>query len=715
MASGCLSTPKTPDIEGFERFAGDVYFTSQWPHEGVDFTGQRVAVIGTGSSGIQSIPLIAREAAQVTVFQRTANFSIPAHNGPPSAERLAAIAKDRDAYRASARLSRGGVPGEVTMIMGVLADEEVRRQRFEEAWELGELFPILGVFADQSFNLASNDIVATMLREKIRSVVDDPEVAEDLCPTDYPFGTKRPCLDTNYFQTFNLPHVRLINLRKHPIVSITESGVDMDSESLAFDSIVFATGFDAMTGPLVSVDITGQDGTTLKEKWAHGPSTYLGLTTAGFPNFFTMTGPGSPSVLSNMVVSIEQHVDWIADCLDYMRKQEFDTVEPTSVAEAGWNQHVQDCASLSLAEGTDSWYMGANIPGKPRVFMPYGGGVDFYRAACDQIVADDYLGFAFTGPNGTVCKDGVVRRLQPDAQLVLETLAMLGVPPLETIGAEGARAFMEIAAAQAPPGPEVGEIIDGALPGPAGPLEYRLYRPASMGPHPVVAYFHGGGWTIGNHVTDNSLCRDLCDRSDCIVISVNYRHAPEARFPAAVDDAWTALQWISENAADMGGAPGQLAVAGWSAGGNLAAVLCQMARDAGGPHISGQLLLAPVTDADFGRTSYIENGEGYFLTASLMRWFWDNYADEDDRGDPRASPMRGDLSDLPPAMIVTAQFDPLRDEGAAYAAALNEAGTPATHMTARGHTHTSVTMVDVVISGAPVRAEMADELRRFFK
>lgn len=714
MASGCLSLPKTPDIEGADRFGGEVYLTGRWPHEKVDFTGKRVAVIGTGSSGIQSIPLIAQEAASLTVFQRTPNFSIPAHNGPASAERLEALATDREGYREAARRSRGGVPVEINELTAAAASEEERRERFEAAWEAGELFAILGVFADQGYNLQSNEVVAEMIREKIRSIVKDPETAETLCPKDHPFGTKRPCLDSNYYATYNLPHVRLVDLRKHPIATITETGLETVDEPFEFDAIVFATGFDAMTGALVSVDITGRDGLTLREKWADGPSTYLGLTTIGFPNFFAITGPGSPSVLSNMVVSIEQHVDWVTDCMAYMREHGFETIEPTPTAEEGWNQHNQDCAAITLHPMANSWYMGANVPGKPRVFYPYIGGVDFYRAACEEVAAKDYLGFRLTGPEGSQCHDGVVRELQPDVAMVLDVMATLDLPPLESLPVADARGFMEATAAQSPPGPEVGEIVDGVLPGPACELEYRLYRPASPGPHPLVVYFHGGGWVLGSQVSDDPLCRDLCVRSEAVIVSVNYRHAPEARFPAAADDAFAAVQWVAANAIELGGIPGQLAVAGWSAGGNVAAVACQLARDAGGPAIAGQLLLTPVTDCTYDRSSYQENGDGFVLTRPLMEWFWDHYADPADRSDPKASPLRGSFTGLPQAVIITADFDPLRDEGRAYAAALAEAGVPTQHIRARGHTHTSVPMVDVVLSGAFVREEMGAALRGFF-
>jgi cation diffusion facilitator CzcD-associated flavoprotein CzcO/acetyl esterase/lipase len=715
MAGGCLSLPKAPDIKGHDRFRGETFYTSRWPHEGVDFTGKRVAVIGTGSSGIQSIPLIAAQAAELTVFQRTANFSIPARNGPPAADRLAALESDRDAYREAARRSRAGVPRDVTEVAGAYATDEVRRARFEAAWEAGELMEILGVFNDVMLNETANDVVAEMIRVKIRSIVVDPETAETLCPKDHPFGSKRPCLDTNYFQTYNLPHVRLVDLRKDPIVTITEAGIDTASGSLEFDAIVYATGFDAMTGPIVAVDIKGRDGLPLREKWADGPSTYLGLTTVGFPNFFTITGPGSPSVLSNMAVSIEQHVDWVADCLEHLRARDLETIEPTALAEAGWNQHVDDGASITLYPTADSWYMGANVPGKPRAFLPYVAGVDAYRAACDEVVDSGYLGFRLSGKGGSECNDGVIRRMQVDVAIVLQVMEELQLPPLELMSADDARAFMKAAEAARPPGRPVGEIVEGTLPGAAEALPYRLYRPPTPGPHPIVAYFHGGGWVLGSLDSDDPLCRDLCARSDAVIVSVNYRHAPEARFPAAADDAFAAVQWIAAHVEELGGIPGALAVAGWSAGANVAAVACQLARDAGGPDLVGQVLLTPVVDASTDRPSYVENAGDYVLTAPLMRWFWDHYADPAERDDPKASPLLGTLSNLPPALVVTAEFDPLRDEGVAYADALSAAGVPVHHLAARGHIHTSLPMVDVVLSGAEIRAQMSEVMRSFFR
>jgi cation diffusion facilitator CzcD-associated flavoprotein CzcO/acetyl esterase/lipase len=722
MATGTLSVPKDPDIVGAHRFRGDTYLTGKWPHDGVDFTGKRVAVIGTGSSAIQSIPLIAEQAEQLTVFQRTPNFSMPAGNGPIPDSKQAEITENRDAYREAAKWSRAGVPMPKPTDSVFAVSEQERLRRFEEAWQAGELLAPSATFVDLGVNEAANELWCEFVRDKIRSTVDDPDVAEALCPTTYPFGTKRPCLDTNYYTTFNLPHVRLVDLRRQPIVTITETGIDIgssggvaaDVESLEFDVIVYATGFDAMTGALVGVDIRGRDGLTLGEKWGHGPRTYLGLTTVGFPNLFMITGPGSPSVLSNMVVSIEQHVDWIMDALVSMRSNGFTTIEPTPTAEAGWVQHVDDCASITLFPKADSWYLGANVPGKPRVFLPYVGGVDTYRRTCDQVATQGYLGFRLTGPDGEQCNDGVVNQLHLDVMLLLDAMAQLDLPPLESLGPDGARRFMEMSSAMRPPGPDLGEIVDGTLPGAAGDLQYRLYRPPTDGPHPVVCYFHGGGWVLGSYDSDDPFCRYLALHSDSIVVSVDYRHAPEDRFPAAADDAFAALRWVAEHAEELGGSPGKLVVAGWSAGGNVAAVAAQRARDAGGPHLDGQLLVTPVTDGSIDRPSKYENADGYVLTKSVMDWFWDCYADAADRKDPLASPLlAASLTGLPPAAIFTAQFDPLRDEGTAYAEALAAAGVDVEHVACRGQIHTSLTAVGVIVSAETHRQQMAEAIKAF--
>ncbi|MEM7093955.1 MAG: alpha/beta hydrolase fold domain-containing protein [Actinomycetota bacterium] len=709
MATGCLSVPKEVDVHGADSFAGPTYVTGRWPHEGVDFAGKRVAVIGTGSSAIQSIPLIADEAAALTIYQRTPNFSLPAGNGPLDPEKVAAIKRRYPDYRADARLSRAGVPFPPVLESWWQLSDDERAARLEAGYPEG----ILGYgsrIADLGINEVANAGAAEFVRNKIRDIVDDPAVAEALCPNDYPIFTKRLCLDTNYYETFNRDHVELVDLREHPFVAINERGIENTDAAREFDAIVYATGFDAMTGAIVGVDIEGCDGVTLKQKWEDGPSTYLGLMTTGFPNLFMITGPQSPSVLSNMAVSIEQHVEWVTDCIAAMHEEGTTRLEPTEQAESGWQVHTADCADITLFQKANSWYMGANVPGKPRVFLPYVGGVGNYRQACDEVVARGWLGLRRTGEDAERCEDGLIRELQPDVAMMLNALEELGLPPMDSMSPDDARAFIAASRAARPPGPEVGEVVDGVYPGAVGELGYRLYRPASDGPHPVIAYWHGGGWVLGDLESDDSLCRDLCARTGAAVISFDYRHAPEHPFPAPVDDAWAALRWLDEEPASLGlvGAP---VLCGWSAGGNLAAVTSQRARDEGGPVLAGQVLITPVTDSDMTRPSYVENASGYQLTADLMTWFWDHYCPPGDRDDPRVAPLRGGLAGLAPTIVVTAQFDPLRDEGKAYVEALAAAGSPATHLPQRGHIHTSFGTVGQLISPATSRAEIADALR----
>ena len=716
MATGCLSAPKPPEIDGVKDFEGKVYFTGRWPHDGVDLAGKRVAVIGTGSSAIQSIPLIAEQAAHLTVFQRTPNFALPAHNGPSPSDRMDLFQSDRAAYREQARQSMTGVPyPQQTVVSWQLSDAE-RRERFERAWAAGDLVHILTqLWADQAVDIDGNKIVQDLIREKIRAAVNDPETAAALTPHDHPFGAKRPCLDTNYYATYNRPNVTLVNLRQEPIKAITATGITTARRSVDVDVIVFATGFDAMTGAIRAVHpITGRGGKSLTDVWAQGPQTYLGLTVEGFPNFFMITGPGSPSVLSNMAVSIEQHVDWVVDRIAALRDAGFTTIEPTETAQAGWGRHMTDCSMVTLHRLANTWYTGANVPGKVQGLMPYTGGVGPYRSICDEVTARGMLGFKLTGPNGAAqCNDGEVVSLQPDVRLVLNLLASLNLPPIESMGALGARAFVNEFNKGRPAGRPIGDIFDGTLPGADGPLPYRIYKPATPGPHPVVVYFHGGGWVLGDEQSDEPLCRDLVRRTGMMFVSVGYRHAPEHRFPTAAEDGYAATRWIAEHATELGGRPGPVLVAGWSAGGNIAAVTCQLARDRGGPEIAGQLLVCPVTDCTFDRPSYNDNATGYFLTRSLMYWFWDLYCSPADRTDPRVSPLRGNVAGLPPALVVTCEFDPLRDEGIAYAEAMAAAGVPVEQLKARGHFHSSFAMVDVVITGVAGRVQMAEALRRF--
>ena len=400
MATGCLSSARLPDIAGLDSFRGATYHTGHWPHEGVDFAGKRVAVIGTGSSAIQAIPVIARQAAHLTVFQRTPNFSIPSRNAPMDAAYEGWWKSDYEAHRAKARMMRTGILYGLNEKSALEVTPEERQAEYEARWAKGGT-AFMAAFSDLITSREANDTAAEFVRNKIRGMVKDPAIAEILAPKNHPIGTKRICVDTDYYETFNRPNVTLVDVRDAPIEAITPNGVRTRHGEVVVDAIVFATGFDAMTGALTRVDIRGRDGLGLAEKWAEGPRTYLGLMTAGFPNLFMITGPGSPSVLSNMIVSIEQHVDWLTGCIAHLRARGLDTIEATREAEDNWVHHVNEVADRTLYPAANSWYMGANIPGKPRVFMPYIGGVGAYRETCDGIAARGYEGFRLAAGSQT--------------------------------------------------------------------------------------------------------------------------------------------------------------------------------------------------------------------------------------------------------------------------------------------------------------------------
>ncbi len=393
MATGCLSAPKELDIEGVDKFKGEVLYTSQWPHAGVDLTGRRVGVVGTGSSGIQSIPLIAEQADHVTVFQRTPNFSMPAKNAPLDAETVDERKAHAREHRQAMRDSRAGVVVAIPDHSALSVDEDDRATKYDAAWESGTLYGMVAAYTDLLVNKEANDTAAEFVRSRIRAIVDDPDLAERLSPRGHPLGTKRPCLDTNYYATFNRDNVTLVDVRATPIVTVTPEGIRTEGGEYELDVIVFATGFDAMTGPMLRAGIVGSHGVALPDKWAAGPRTYLGIATAGFPNLFIVTGPGSPSVLVNMMVAIEQHVDWIADCIAHVRHAGAASIDATVAAEDDWVEHVNAVADRTLFPTAASWWMGANVPGKPRVFMPYIGGFPHYAGICDAVAAEGYRGF----------------------------------------------------------------------------------------------------------------------------------------------------------------------------------------------------------------------------------------------------------------------------------------------------------------------------------
>lgn len=394
-AVGCLSEARTPDIEGLDQFRGQQLHTSSWPQGGVDLKGLRVGVIGTGSSGIQVIPQLAKQAGQVVVFQRTPNFSIPAWNRPLPVPEQDEWKADYAGHRERARQTRSGILYEYSQRGTFEVDEAEREAEYERRWQRGGA-NFTHAFNDIFTSREANDLLAQYVRDKIRHIVKDPQVAEHLTPRDHPIGTKRICVDTDYYATYNLPHVKLHDLRAAPIQRFTATGVQTAQGDYKLDAIVFATGFDAVTGSLERMGIQGRDGQTLKQAWQDGPRTFLGLSKAGFPNLFFITGPGSPSILTNVIVSIEQHVEWIADCLAAMRAKGLTRIEAREPSEQGWVAEVARLASGTLFTTTASWYMGANVPGKPRVFLPYGGGFATYAGICRKEAESGYPGFAFT-------------------------------------------------------------------------------------------------------------------------------------------------------------------------------------------------------------------------------------------------------------------------------------------------------------------------------
>jgi cyclohexanone monooxygenase len=394
-AVGCLSATNHPAFRGREDFRGPIYHTGEWPREGVDFTALRVGVIGTGSSAIQSIPIIARQASALTVFQRTATYSVPAWNEKLTREYRNAIKADYPALRAKARARPTGFYFPFNMKPALEAAPEERERQYEEAWKRGGL-PFLGAYGDLLFDKTANDTIAQFARRKIRSIVKDPATAKLLCP-DNVFGCKRLCVDTGYFETYNLPHVKLVDVSNTPIERFTAQGIEVNGIEYPLDAIVCATGFAAMTGSFDKIRITGRNRLTLAEKWRAGPRAYLGVASAGFPNLFTITGPGSPSVLASMIQAIEQHVDWMADCMVYMRDIGATTIEPIEKYEDEWIEHVNEISKVSLRSTCSSWYVGANIPGRPRVFMPYIGGFPIYVQKCNEVMTNGFEGFVMEG------------------------------------------------------------------------------------------------------------------------------------------------------------------------------------------------------------------------------------------------------------------------------------------------------------------------------
>lgn len=407
MATGCLSVPKLPDIPGIDDFGGRILHSVDWPREPVDMSAMRVGIIGTGSTGIQMIPILAEQAKHLTVFQRTPPFLTPARNAPWPAETTAKFKTGFRELRKAARNTRAGVLHDYGTKSAEEVPAEERLADLERRWVKGGPNVLYG-FNDLLRNEKTNDIVAEFLRGKIREAVDDPATADILTPRGYPAGAKRICVDTNYLATYNRDNVTLVDLPNDPIEQVEADGVRTRNAFHPLDTLVLATGFDAITGALLAIDIRTSDGRSLREQWADGPNTYLGYGIAGFPNMFVITGPGSPSVISNMVLSIEYDIEWITRCLETLRGRGFATIEVDETAQQSWMEHVNDIVKLTLVDRANSWYRGANIAGKPQTFMAYLGGVDVYQNKAREVADDDYKGFLITAPSNVTAVDGSV-------------------------------------------------------------------------------------------------------------------------------------------------------------------------------------------------------------------------------------------------------------------------------------------------------------------
>ncbi len=391
-AAGCLSEVQKPEIPGLEAFEGDIHYTAAWPPEGVDFTGLDVGIVGTGASGVQAVPRIARQARRLTVFQRTANWVIPVWNHATTTDFDRWVKAHYSEIREKCRRSPGAVPFDMSRQSALAVPDDQRREIFQKYWEIGGT-RFFSAFSDLFSNRTANEAAADFVRDRIRAIVEDPDVAERLIPTDHPIGTKRPPIDDDYYATFNRQNVTLVDLRRAPITGMGGRTVTTLEGAHSLDALVLATGFDAITGPLLAIDIRGRDGVTLRQAWREGARTYLGLGVAGFPNLFTITGPLSPSVLANMPTAVEQHVDWIARCMDHMRSTRIGLIEPSETAQDEWVAHTAEVASHSLYLEANSWYLGSNIPGKPRQFGVYLGGFGAYSERCDAVAERGYEGF----------------------------------------------------------------------------------------------------------------------------------------------------------------------------------------------------------------------------------------------------------------------------------------------------------------------------------
>jgi len=675
---GTLSVPKVPDFPGIETFAGQTLLTGNWREE-VDLTGLRVGIIGTGSSGIQAISEMAKQAGTVTVFQRTPNYATPIGNYPTDpaeeADEKSRYAEIRDA----ARNHFLGVPYADVQPSALAVSAEERRAVFDDRWDRGGFRLFIDSFGDILFDQRANDLAADYIRDRIRERVSDPGTAEKLCPTTYPYGTKRPPLETDYYEAFNRDTVSLVDVGENPVDSVVPEGVRLgDGTVHELDVLVLATGFDACTGPLLAMNVTGHRGVRLADVWADGPQTYLGLTVHDFPNLFMVTGPQSPSVLYNMPLAIEDHVDLVADTITYMAEHGHTVIDASTQAQDQWVAETNALAEMTLLPGSaTSWYMGANIPGKPRRVLVYLGGAPRYRAICDNVQQNDYRGFCFADTAAGLDGAAHAPALDPSFMFIAQALEQQGFTGFRDAGVEGTRAVVDSFVDMQAPAREVASVSEHAY-GDDPEQRLRVYVPELADSMPVLVYLHGGGFVGGGLDVVDEPVRDLAVRTGAIVVAATYRRAPEHRFPAAHDDAWAALRWTVEHIAAHGGDPERIGLAGDSAGGNLAAgTALRAVRD--GIDLAALLLVYPLVNATIQTGSREQFASGYVISLDDLAWFGEQYvADARDVTDPRLALDTAELAGLPPTLVITNECDALRDEAELLADRMRQAGVEAT-------------------------------------
>ncbi|MGA6222082.1 flavin-containing monooxygenase [Streptomyces umbrinus] len=683
---GVLSVPKSPEFTGVDSFEGELYRTSSWPHEPVDFTGKRVAVIGTGSTGIQVIQEVAKEAAHLTVFQRSPAYAAPLGNGPVDPAQRRWNADHHAELRAGSRQRFIGVPYDLATGPALAATPQERREIFDKYYDRGGFPLLVSTFTDILFSKEANDTIAEYVRERIRERVEDPATAELLTPTDHPYGSKRPPFETDYYEVYNRPNVDLVDVRKAPIEAITPTGVRTSDGSGDFDVIILATGFDAITAPQVMLNVTGRDGVTLAEKWADGPTSLLGSQVAGFPNFFMIVGPQSTAVFYNAPLAIEDAVDFTAGAIARVEAEGAKTIEPTPEAERIWGELCAGILDLTLIpQAEKAWWLGGNIAGKARGAYMFVGGAPLYRAIQAEVAQRDYAGFAMGTSSAPLSP---LLKLSPAAALVLGATLVGDSQPSQEMTVEGIRARSAGLSQLQLPGPQMRvESIDHP--------RARVYIPDADGPLPVLVYYHGGGFLAGSLDLADSPARLLAASLGAVVVAAGYRLAPEHPFPAAPDDTFDALRWVHASIGEYGGDPERIVVMGDSAGANLAAVAALRARDAG-IDLAGQVLVSPPIDPDASTPSRTEFADGPILSAASIDGMWAAYLNGGEVT-PLAAPNRAEsLTGVAPALVVTVELDPLRDEAEQYAGALAAAGVPVEQHRFDGLFHGALSMTAVI-------------------